>query len=301
MLSKWNAINPLLRREALEGYLALTPWLIGFLIFTIFPIGVSVYLSFTEWTLIEAPEWIGLANYERMFTSDPLFGQALKVTILFVLISLPLKLVLGLLLALLLNIKVPGMHLFRTVFFLPAVISGVAVALMWIWLLQPDTGVANTLLAAIGVQGPNWFWDKDWALPSVAFMSVWKVGGSAIIYLAGLQNIPPHLYEAAKIDGANRWASFWRITLPLLTPTLFFQLIIELIDSFKVFTEAFVITHGGPLKATFFYLWYFYEEAFRNFNMGYASGLALVLTVIIILSTVFMNYTSKRWVFYETE
>jgi multiple sugar transport system permease protein len=217
------------------------------------------------------------------------------------LISLPLKLVLGLLLALLLNIKVPGMHLFRTVFFLPAVISGVAVALMWIWLLQPDTGVANTLLAYIGVQGPNWFWDKDWALPSVAFMSVWKVGGSAIIYLAGLQNIPPHLYEAAKIDGANRWASFWRITLPLLTPTLFFQLIIELIDSFKVFTEAFVITHGGPLKATFFYLWYFYEEAFRNFNMGYASGLALVLTVIIILSTVFMNYTSKRWVFYETE
>ena len=132
-------------------------------------------------------------------------------------------------------------------------------------------------------------------------MSVWKVGGSAIIYLAGLQNIPPHLYEAAMIDGANRWRRFWGITLPLLTPTLFFQLIIELIDSFKVFTEAFVITKGGPLKATYFYLFYFYEEAFRNFNMGYASGLALVLTLVILMTTVFVNYTSKRWVYYETE
>ena len=301
MISAWKKMNPLARREALEGYLALTPWAIGFIVFSAMPIIASIYLSLTQWTIIEPPEWIGLANYERMFTRDPLFWQALKVTVVFVAISLPLKLVLGLMLALLLNVKVPGMNFFRTVFYLPAVISGVAVALMWMWLLQPDTGVANTLLAYLGIEGPNWFWDKDWALPSVAMMSVWKVGGSAIIYLAGLQNIPPHLYEAAKIDGANRWHSFWRITLPLLTPTLFFQLIIELIDSFKVFTEAFVITQGGPLKATYFYLWYFYEEAFRNFNMGYASGLALVLTAIIILITLFLNYTSKRWVYYESD
>lgn len=301
MFSTWRAMNPMARREALEGYTALIPWVIGFLIFTTFPIIMSIYLSFTEWTVIEPPTWVGLANYERMFTRDPLFWQSLKVTLLFVAFSLPLKLVLGLLLALLLNIKVPGMNFFRTVFYLPAVISGVAVALMWMWLLQPDTGVANTLLAAIGIQGPNWFWDRDWALPSVALMSIWKVGGSAIIYLAGLQNIPPHLYEAAKIDGANRWHSFWGITLPLLTPTLFFQLLIELIDSFKVFTEAFVITQGGPLKATYFYLYYFYEEGFRNFNMGYASGLALVLVVVIILITVFLNYTSKRWVYYESD
>jgi multiple sugar transport system permease protein len=301
MLSTWRNMSPVARREAFEGYLALIPWAIGFIAFTAIPIGLSVYLSFTQWTIIEAPEWRGLANFERMFTRDPLFWQALKVTLTFVAISLPLKLVLGLMLALLLNIKVRGMDFFRTVFYLPAVISGVAVALMWMWLLQPDTGVANTLLGYLGIKGPNWFWDKDWALPSVAIMSIWKVGGSAIIYLAGLQNIPPHLYEAAKIDGANRWKSFWRITLPLLTPTLFFQLIIELIDSYKVFTEAFVITQGGPLKATYFYLWYFYEEAFRNFNMGYASGLALVLTLVILLTTVFVNYTSKRWVYYETE
>ncbi len=301
MLSTWQRMNPLARREALEGYLALLPWAIGFIAFTAFPIVVTIYLSLTEWAIVRPPVLIGLANYERMFTSDPLFWQALRVTLLYVVISLPLKLVLGLGLALLLNAKVRGMNFYRTVFYFPAVISGVAVSLMWMWLLQPDTGVVNVLLGSIGVKGPNWFWDRHWALPSVAMMSVWRVGGAAIIYLAGLQNIPPHLYEAAKIDGANRWRSFWGITLPLLTPTLFFQLVIELIDSFKIFTEAFVITQGGPLKATYFYLWYFYEEAFRNFNMGYASALALLLTVIIVTTTFFVNYTSKRWVYYENE
>lgn len=300
MFSTWRVLSPQARREALEGYLALSPWAIGFVVFTVFPIGASIYLSFTQWTIIEPPEWIGFGNYVRMFTRDPLFWQALKVTGLFVLISLPLKLVLGLMLALLLNLKIPGMNLYRTVFYIPAVISGVAVSLMWMWLLQPDTGVVNTLLSYMGVQGPNWFWDRHWALPSVAIMSAWKVGGSAIIYLAGLQNISAHLYEAAEIDGASSWHRFWRITLPLLTPTIFFQLIIELIDSFKVFTEAFVITQGGPLRATFFYMLYFYEEAFQNFNMGYASALALLLTAIILATTIFINYTSKRWVYYES-
>jgi multiple sugar transport system permease protein len=216
-------------------------------------------------------------------------------------LSLPLKLVVGLALSLLLNLKIRGMNFYRTIFYIPAVISGVAVSLMWIWLLQPDTGIINSLLELVGIQGPNWFWDPDWALPSVALMSVWSVGGSAIIYLAGLQNIPPHLYEAAKIDGANRGQQFWRITLPLLTPTLFFQLIVEMIESFKIFTQAFVITKGGPLKATYFYLYYFYEEAFQNFNMGYASALALVLVVIILTATIILNYMSKYWVYYESE
>lgn len=298
MLSTWRNMTASERREARDGYLALSPWMLGFVIFYLFPILATVYFSFTEWTLTEPPQWIGLDNYVRML-SDPLVVSSLKATGLFVVISLPLKLVLGLMLALLLNLKIPGMDFFRTVFFIPAVISGVAVSLMWIWFLQPDTGVVNTLLSYIGVQGPNWFWDKDWALPSVAIMSVWKVGGSAIIYLAGLQNIPAHLYEAAEIDGANRWTRFWKITLPLLTPTLFFQLVIELIDAFKIFTEAFVITRGGPLKATYFFLYYFYEEAFKNFNMGYASALALFLLAVIMIITVFVNYTSKKWVFYE--
>jgi multiple sugar transport system permease protein len=297
--TRWR--NPNARREAVEGYISLSPWIFGFIALTIIPIGVSIYVSLTQWTGIQPPVWIGLDNYIRMFTNDPLFWQALKVTLGFVALSLPLKLVLGLGLALLLNLKIPGMNFFRTVFYIPAVISGVAVSLMWMWLLQPDTGVVNTMLYYAGIEGPNWFWDPNWALPSVALMSIWKVGGSAIIYLAGLQNIPAHLYEAAEIDGAGPRARFWRITLPLLTPTLFFQLIIEMIDSFKVFTEAFVITHGGPLKATYFYMLYFYEEAFQNFNLGYASALALVLTTIILLTTIFVNYTSKRWVYYESE
>ena len=301
MLATWRNMSPQVRREALEAYLCLSPWAFGFVVFSIVPFAASIGLGFTQWTIIEPPEWIGLNNYIRMFTADPLFWQALKVTTGFVLFSLPLKLVLGLALALLLNIKLRGMDFFRTVFYIPAVISGAAVSLMWMWLLQPDTGVINTLLYFAGIQGPNWFWDRDWALPSVALMSVWKVGGSAIIYLAGLQNIPLHLYEAAEIDGANRWNRFWRITLPLLTPTIFFQLVIEMIDSFKVFTEAFVITQGGPLKSTYFYLLYFYEEAFRNFNMGYASALVVVLTLVILATTIFINYTSKRWVYYESE
>jgi multiple sugar transport system permease protein len=292
-------MSPMARREAIAGYMSVSPWVIGFLLLTLGPILASIYFSFTQWTIVRSPEWVGLDNYVRMFTRDRLFWQALKVTSLFVLMSLPLKLVCGLGLSLLLNLKVRGMNLYRTIFYIPAVISGVAVSLMWMWLLQPDTGVVNTLLAYIGIEGPGWFWDPKWALPSVALMSVWSVGGSAVIYLAGLQNIPPHLYEAAKIDGAGVWQSFWKITLPLLTPTLFFQLIVEMIGSFKVFTEAFVITQGGPLKATYFYLFYFYEEAFQNFNMGYASALALFLMIVIMVATVFVNYTSKHWVYYE--
>ncbi len=275
--------------------------MIGFLAFTAFPIVVSIILGFTEWTVVKDPRFIGLDNYVRMFTADPLFWQSLRATLGYVALSLPLKLIFGLALALLLNLKIPGINIYRTLFYIPAVISGVAVSLMWIWLLQPDTGVVNTLLGYAGIQGPKWFWDSDWALMSVALMSIWRVGGSAIIYLAGLQNIPVQLYEAAQVDGANAWRRFWRITLPLLTPTIFFQLVIEMIDSFKIFTEAFVITQGGPLKATYFFLYYFYEEAFRNFNMGYASALALILTLVILLATVFVNYTSKRWVYYEAE
>jgi len=301
MLARWRAMSPRARREAWEGYLSVSPWVIGFLLFSLGPIVASIYFSFTEWSITRSPTWVGFHNYVRMFTKDQLFWQALKVTSYFVVLSLPLKLVCGLGLSLLLNLKVPGMNVYRTIFYIPAVISGVAVSLMWMWLLHPDTGVINTLLEMIGIKGPSWFWDPHWALPSVALMSVWSVGGSAVIYLAGLQNIPPHLYEAAEIDGASRWHRFWKITLPLLTPTLFFQLIVEMIGSFKVFTQAFVITQGGPLKATYFYLFYFYEEAFQNFNMGYASALALVLMAVILIVTIILNYTSSRWVYYESE
>jgi multiple sugar transport system permease protein len=301
MLKNWRAMTAREKREAREGYLSISLWIIGFLVFTLIPVIMSGYYSFTRWSITEPPEWIGLSNYVRMFTRDPLFWQAGKVTFGFVLLSLPLKLIFGLGLSLLLNQKLKGMNFFRTLFYIPAVISGVAVSLMWMWLLQPDYGLVNSLLGMVGIQGPGWFWDPQWALPSVALMSVWSVGGSAVIYLAGLQNIPPHLYEAAEIDGASKWRQFWKITLPLLTPTIFFQLIVQMIESFKVFTEAYVITQGGPLKATYFYMLYLYEEGFQNFNMGYASALAVVMVSVIMILTFVMEYTSKRWVYYEAD
>lgn len=301
MLRTWKAMSKRARTEALNGYLGILPWVLGFILFNLGPIIASVYFSFTDWDIINTPKFIGAGNYIKMFTRDPLFWKSLQVTLMYVALSLPMKLVAGLALSLLLNMKLKGMNFFRTVFYIPAVISGVAVSLIWMWLLQPDYGIVNSLLRFVGIDGPQWFWDPDSALFSVALMSVWSVGGSAIIYLAGLQNIPPHLYEAAKIDGANRWHSFWNITIPLITPTIFFQLVMEMIESFKVFTQAFVITQGGPLKATFFYMLHLYQQAFEEFNMGYASALALFLTICILIATIFVNQTSNRWVYYEAE
>ena len=298
-LQSWRMMSPRDRREARDGYIGILPWLIGFVLFTAGPLLASLYLSFTQWDIIRPPQWVGLNNYVRMFTDDQLFRTSLGVTFSYVLMSVPLQLIVGLALALLLNAPLRGMNLFRTIFYLPAVLSGVAVALMWIWILHPDLGVANGLLGLVGIQGPGWFWDKSWALPSVVLMRLWGVGGGAVVYLAGLQNIPPQLYEAAQIDGASRRQQFWRITLPLLTPTLFFQLIIILIDAFRVFTEAFVITKGGPLNATYFYMLYLYDEAFQNFNMSYASALGWVLTIITAPASFVLFRTPNRWVYYE--
>ncbi|MEA4813092.1 MAG: sugar ABC transporter permease [Anaerolineaceae bacterium] len=289
------------RIEMIHGYLAISPWFIGFLVLNVFPIVATLYFSFTQWTIVEKPVWVGIHNYERMMFSDPLFRKAIVATLKYVAFSLPLKLVFGLALSLLLNQKLKGMNFFRTVFYIPAVISGVAVSLMWIWLLQPDYGLVNTLLSYIGIDGPKWFWDPNWSVFSIALMSIWTVGGSAVIYLAGLQNIPEQLYEAASIDGASRWKSFWLITIPLLTPTLFFQLLMELIESFKIFTQAYVITQGGPLKSTYFLMLYIYEESFKNFNMGYASALTIFLTFTVLILTIILNTTSKRWVYAEAD
>ncbi len=292
--------TPTRQRYDNSAYLFLTPWLIGIGLLFVVPIASSVYLSLTKWTLSGGTAFVGMQNYVKMFTSDPLFLQSLKVSLLYVLMSLPIKLVFGVGLALLLNLKLRGMNVFRTLLYLPAVISGVSVSLMWMNLFQPEMGMINTTLRFIGIANPpGWFWDPNWALFTVATMSIWRVGGAAVIYLAGLQNIPDSLYESARIDGANAVTKFFRITLPLLTPTLFFQLVIEMIASFKVFTEAYVITQGGPLKATHFYLWYFYQEAFMNNNQGYASALMVVYVILILTLTGIVRSTSRRWVYYE--
>lgn len=288
-------------REAVEGWIAISPWLIGFLLFTAGPFLVSVALSMSDWRITVAPQFVGLKNYIRIFTDDPNFWQAIKVTFTYVAMALPLGLFGGLGLSLLLNQKVPGARMFGTIFYLPAVLSGVSVALMWMWLLNPDYGVVNTLLGLIGIQGPNWFWDPDWSLPSVVLMSLWRVGGSAIIYLAGLQNINPQLYEAAEIDGAGRLARLRAITLPMLTPTIFFQLVMELIDAFQVFTVIYVITDGGPMRSTLFYLFYMFRTAFEDFEMGYASALAWIMGLIILSFTALVFKSSPLWVFYESD
>jgi len=289
------------RREALEGYLGISPWLIGFLVFTAGPMLASLYLSLTDWRMVDPPNLIGFKNYAKIFADDPDFLRAIRVTFTYVVMSLPLQIVLGLGLSLLLNQGVPGIRLFRTIFYVPAVLSGVSVALVWMWLLNPDFGIVNAFLGLLGIAGPGWFWDPDWALPSIAVIGLWRVGGGAIIYLAGLQNISPQLYEAAEIDGAGALARLRHVTLPMLTPTLFFQLVMELIDAFQVFTAVYVTTGGGPVGATFFYMLYMFRTAFVDFDMAYASALAWIMGTIILGLTALVFKSSALWVFYESE
>jgi multiple sugar transport system permease protein len=292
------------RKEALWALLFLSPWIIGVIVFLIIPIGMAVYAAFTHWTVINPPpRWIGLGNFREMFTKDRYFGWSLGITLKYMVLTLIPMIVISLLLALLLNQKLRGMNLFRTVFYVPAVISGVAVTILWLSLLDPQLGAVNTVLRSLGVENPpGWVNSARWALPSVALMSLWGVGGGAIIYLAGLQNIPQHLYEAAEIDGANRWARFRKITLPLLTPTLFFTLITGLIAAFQVFTPAYIMggaSRWGTSKYLRFYLLHVYLKAFQEGRLGYAAALAWVLTIISAIVVIIVYRTSERYVYYE--
>ena len=288
----------LTRREALECYLFISPVCIGLLVFTLGPILASLYFSFTEYNIIRAPKWVGLGKF-RDLIQDELFWQSLKVTSLYVVMHLPVSLVLALGIALLMNQKVRGIIFFRTVYYLPSVVSGVAVALLWMWIFNPEFGILNTLLALVNIQGPAWLFDEHWSLPAIALMSLWGVGGSMLIYLAGLQGIPSELYEAAEIDGASRWRRFWFITLPLLSTVILFNLVMGLIASFQEFTPAYVMTSGGPNFSTLFYNYYLYENAFEYLYMGYASAMAWVLLVIVLILTLLVFKSSPMWVFYQ--
>jgi multiple sugar transport system permease protein len=234
-----------------------------------------------------------------MFTRDPLFWQSLKVTAIYTSIYVPVELSGGLMLALLMNQRLRFIGIFRTIYYLPSVLPGVAYVVLWMWILHPDVGLLNTALSHVGIQGPRWLADPDWALPALLLMSLWGLGRTMVIYLASLQGIPSHLYEAASIDGANRWHSFWKITLPLLTPTIFFNLVLSIISTFQTFTSAFVATDGGPLDSTLFYVLYLFRQAFQYFNMGYASALAWILFLVILALTLLIVRSSDRWVFYE--
>lgn len=286
------------RREALTFYLLISPWLIGFLVFVLGPMLASLYFSFTEWNLLKPPAWIGVRNYVRM-ANDPLIAQAFKVTTIFTLVYVPLELIGGLGLALLMNQKVRGMRGFRTMFYLPSVVSGVAYVVLWMWIFHPRAGLLNTILGFIGIEGPTWLASPDWALPAIVIMSLWGLGRTMVIYLAGLQGIPQQLYESAALDGANGWRQFWAITLPLLTPTIFFNLILSIIATSQSFTQAFVATNGGPLDSTLFYVLYLYRQAFQNFRMGYASAMAWVLFVVVLALTLLVIRSARSWVYYE--
>ena len=288
-------------REALWGYIFVAPWVIGFLVFTLGPVIASIGLSFSDYDFFAPPKFVGLSNYIELFTRDRLFILSLYNTVYYVLFSVPLGIIFAFMLALLLNVKLPGMNIYRTVFYLPAVTSGVAVSLLWIWLFNPQFGLINYLLRSIGLPGPGWLVDPTWSKPAFILMSLWGVGGTAVIFLAGLQGVPTSLYEAAVIDGANTWQKFRHVTIPMMTPVIFFNLVMGLIGSFQVFTSAYVMTGGAPQNSTLFYVLYLFRQAFRLLRMGYAAAMAWVLFVIVILLTLIQFRLSQKWVYYEGE
>ncbi len=295
------AAGSMARREAIAAYLFLLPNIIGFLIFTAIAVTASLVISLTNWDLLSPPRFIGLANYVKLFTNDPTFGKVLVNTIAFTAGSVPLATAIGLGLALVMNQPLRGVVLYRALYFLPVVTSMVVVALIWRWLYNPDFGVVNYALGALGVrQPPNWLTSPAWAMPAVILMAVWKqVGYTMVIYLAGLQAIPGHLYEAASIDGAGGWQRFRHITLPMLTPTTFFVLIISVINSFQVFDAVLVLTGGGPADATRTLVVYIYDQAFTYLQMGYGAAIAWVLCLIIFVITVIQWRLQGRWVYYD--
>ncbi len=289
------------RRDTVEGYLFIMPVVLGLLLFTIGPMLASFYISFTKYPILRSPEWIGLRNYVNMFTKEPNFWQSVKVTMLYAVTAVPLGILGAFLLALLLNQRIKGMGFFRTSFYIPTIVPAVASAVLWGWLLNPDYGLINAMLKVVGLPTSRFLGEPDSALASLVLMSLWGVGGGMVIYLAGLQGIPESFYEAAKIDGASSRQLFRYITVPLMTPTLFFGLVMGLIGAFQYFTEAFILTQGGPLFSTYFYSLMVYERAFRFTQMGMAAAMAWVLLVVVLVLTLLVFRSSALWVFYETE
>lgn len=285
----------------LEGWAFASPWIVGFIAFTAGPMLFSAAMAFTTWDLINEPRWVGLDNWRLILGGDPLVLKALQVTSLYALMAVPLNVIFGLALALLLNSGVLGLRFYRTAFFMPSVLSGVAVALLWRWVFSGNFGLANLFLGYLGIEGPRWLATEEWALPSLVIMSLWAVGGGMVIYLAGLQGISSEFYEAAEVDGAGWWSRLWNITIPLMTPALFFQLVTGLIAALQVFTQPYVMTNGGPNDATLAFVLYLYRNAFQYFKMGYASALAWVLFVYILLLTLLIFRTARSWVHYEGE
>jgi multiple sugar transport system permease protein len=288
------------RREFYAGYLFASPWIVGFLIFGGGPLIFSLFMSFCQYDVLSQPKFVGFDNYTTMLFHDPLFYKSLWNTI-YIAIGVPLGMAVSLGIAMLLNFEVKGMAVYRTFFYLPAIMPAVAASILWIWIFNPHQGILNNLLAKVGVSGPEWLSAESWSKPAVILMGLWGAGSGMIVWLAGLKGIPAHLYEAAEIDGAGPWAKFRAITLPMLSPYILFNLIMGLIGAFQKFTEAFIMTRGGPVDSTLFYAYNLFNYAFKYMKMGYASAMAWVLFGIVLVLTVIQLRLSKRWVHYESE
>ncbi|XID93441.1 carbohydrate ABC transporter permease [Paenibacillaceae bacterium WGS1546] len=295
--------NRLRAKEEFQGFVFISPWLLGFLVFTAGPMLFSLYASFTNYNITSRFDFIGLRNYIEMFMYDKLFWTSLYNTVYYVAFMVPITTVGAIFLGILLNQGVPGMRWYRTIFYLPAVLSGVGVYLLWMQLLSPSTGLVNTMLGWIGIQGPAWLFDPNWTKPSLIIMKMWSLGGGMLLYLATLQNVPPSLYESAEIDGAGAYRRFRHITIPLITPVIFFDLVTSTIGAFQIFQEAYIMSGGegtaGPMNSLLFYNFHLWNKAFRVFDMGYASSMAWTLLVIVMAITLLNLKFAKHWVHYE--
>jgi multiple sugar transport system permease protein len=289
-------------RTNLEGYIFISPWLLGFFLFIVGPMLYALYISLFEWNVISTPDYVGFSNYIEAFT-DHRFKISLKKTFYFVFASVPLRILIGLTLALfitqLLKRGMKGSVVFRTLYALPIMFSEVVLGVLWAWIFEPTAGILNEILRYFGLEGRNWLADPDLVMPSVIVMMGWRVGGMLLIFLAGLLEIPEELYESADIDGARSFRKLISITLPMLSPTLFFNSTVTLIQSFRIFGEVFILTHGGPGNASLLYVINLYKEGFELFHMGYASALSWILFIIVVAMTGFLFWFSRFWVFYR--
>ena len=290
----------MLREERLWGPIFAAPWMIGFLVFKAGPILAALWLSFNHYDMLTPIRWAGIDNYTRLI-NDPLFVKSLYNTLYITVFGVPIHVIIAFVIALLLNASVRGLRVYRTLFYLPSVTPVVASSLLWLWFLNPSTGPINNALAWLGITGPNWLSSEMWAKPSIILMQSWSVGTGMVIFLAGLQGVPEHLYEAAEIDGASWLQRVWNVTIPMMTPSVFFVAITSVIGHMQIFTEAYIMTSGGPVNSTLFYVYYLFNNGFAYFRMGYASALAWVLFLIILLLTYVQLVLAPRWVHYESE
>ena len=299
LTKKRSGRNRLYRTEALWGILCVAPAVLGFLLWQLGPIVGSLFIAFTDWTVANTPRWIGTKNFEQMLLHDELFYKSLTVTTIYAAVSVPLNMLVAFAVALLFHQRIKGRAIFRTIFYLPSTVPLIASSVIWLWLFNPEFGLLNSILKPLGAPKFQWIYDETTVLPSLILMNLWGIGPMMIIFLAGLQGIPKYLDEAIEVDGGRAIHKLWHITIPMMTPTILFNLILSTIDISQVFTQPYIMTQGGPNNASLLYVLYLYRKAFQEYQMGYASALAWVFFIIIAVISFLILQTSRRWVYYE--